>query len=242
MIKRILLLIVIVVFQQSITAQSQETCDNSVVDPLLDFNSIEKCSIDELKNETNSNASRKTRKTSIEVSSKRSRVVRKRNTATTVSNTSASHKIANLKQKASLVSSLDINSEEILENVPFSLVEEIPLFKGCEKSAIMEQDKCFKENISNHIRKNFRYPESAYNKSIQGRVYIQFVIDKFGFVNDLLVRGPYKGELLEKEATRIIKKLPKFKPGKHNGKEVKVKYGLPITFKIPGKKASNIKK
>ena len=238
MIKKILLLITLIVFQQSMNSQAAETCDNSAEDPILDLNSITKCSIEETKDKT---ASRNSQKVNIQVSSRR-RVVRKRNAVSGISKTNTSHKIANLKEKASLVGSLDLNNEEVLENVPFKLVEEIPLFRACEKSPIAEQNKCFKKEISSHIRKNFRYPESAYENSVQGRVYAQFVIDKTGEITNLNIRGPYKGELLEAEAKRIVKKLPKFKPGKHNGKIVKVKYGIPITFKIPGKKASNIRK
>jgi len=239
MIKKILLIVALVVFQQSIISQN-DTCETPVDEPILDLNSITKCSIEETTDETSAIASRKSKRVSIKVSSRR-RVIRKRDAVSGISKNESSHKIANLKEKASLVGSLDLSNEEVVENIPFNLVEEVPLFRSCEKAPINEQTKCFKKEISNHIRKNFRYPEKAYESSVQGRVYAQFVIDRTGEVTDLNIRGPYKGELLEAEAKRIVKKLPKFKPGKHNGSPVKVKYGVPITFKIPGKKASNIK-
>ncbi|TYP96075.1 TonB family protein [Tenacibaculum adriaticum] len=223
-------------------SQAKGTCDTPTDDPALDLNSITKCSIEDTKDdETSSLASRKSKRVTIQVSSRR-RVVRKREAVTGVSDMGNSHKIADIKKKASLVGSLDLNSEDVVEKVPFNLVEEIPLFKSCEKVAIYEQEKCFKEEISNHVKKNFRYPADAYAKSIQGRVLVQFVIDKTGEVTDLNIRGPYKGEELEEEAKRIVSKLPKFKPGKHNGKAVKVKYGIPLSFRIPGKKPSNVKK
>jgi len=227
--------VVLLLSQQAFSqAKADETCDTPAGDPALDLNSITKCSVD--------SKDSKEKKITVEVTSRR-RVVRKRDAVTGVnSSSSTSNKLAALKKKASLVGNLDLSSEEVVEKVPFSLVEEIPLFEACEKVAIYKQEKCFKEEISNHIRKNFRYPQEAYEASVQGRVLVQFVINKTGEVTDLNLRGPYKGQLLEEEARRIVKKLPKFKPGMHNGKAVKVKYGIPISFKIPGKAPSNVKK
>lgn len=237
MIKKLYVIIALIVFQQSITSQTNKTCESPIEDPLLELNSISKCSIEENIKEKPSNAKQKV---NINVSTRR-RVVRKRDLAKGVSNTGATHKIATISKKASLVGALNLETENVIKNVPFNLVEEIPLFKACEKSPILQQEKCFKKEISNHIRKNFKYPEEAYENSVQGRVYAQFVIDKTGAVTDLRMRGPYQGQLLEQEVKRIIEKLPNFKPGKQSGKIINVKYGLPISFKIPGKKPSNIK-
>lgn len=233
---KILLIIALVVFQQATIAQESKTCDSPSDDPILDFNSITKCTIEDTKD---TGAKNKTVK--IQVTS-RKRVVRRRSAVKGgASQNAAAKKIASLKEKASLVGSLDLSNEDVLENVPFNLVEEIPLFKSCQKVSLTEQEKCFKEEVSKHVRKNFKYPQEAFEKNIQGRVYTQFVIDKNGYVANLNIRGPYDGGLLEAEAKRIVTKLPKFTPGKHHGRAVKVKYGIPITFKIPGKKASNIK-
>ena len=68
--------------------------------------------------------------------------------------------------------------------------------------------------------------------NIQGRVSVLFVIDKDGSITNVQAKGPKGGELLEKEALRVISKLPKFKPGMQRGKPVKVKYSQPITFKL----------
>ncbi len=233
MAKNILIFFVFAFVQQTFIAQ--ETCE-SPEDNIMDMNSITKCTVEK----SSDNPSKKAKTVSIQVTSRR-RVVRKRNAVTGLSGNASAKKITSIKEKAALVGSLNLDNESILENVPFTLVEEIPLFKGCTKVSIAEQGKCFKEEVIKHIRKNFRYPEDAYEDNIQGRVFAQFIIDKDGSVTDLNIRGPYKGDLLEAEAKRIIKKLPQFTPGKHNGKPVKVKYGIPITFKIPGKKPSNIK-
>ncbi len=235
MFNKIVTVVALLFFQQLVVSQSKsdETCDTSSTGSALDLNSITKCSVEDKNSESN--------KISVQVTSRR-RVVRKRNAVSGVNSSSAtSNKLAELKKKASLVGSLDLSKKEVADKLPFGLVEEIPLFKDCQKVAVFKQEKCFKEKMSGHIRKNFRYPEKAYNENIQGRVFTQFTIDKYGEVSDLNIRGPYNGNLLEKEAERIVRKLPKFKPGVHNGKPVKVKYGVLISFKIPGKKPSNVK-
>lgn len=233
MVKKLLVVAAVAFSTQYVVSQSKETCDTPNGEPALDLNSITKCSVED--------KDAKSKQISVEVTSRR-RVIRKRDAVTGVNSSSAtSNKLAALKKKASLVGTLDLSSEEVVEKVPFNLVEEIPLFEDCESVAIYQQEKCFKSNIAEHIKRNFTYPKEAYDKSIQGRVLVQFVINKEGDVENLNIRGPYQGELLEAEAERIVRKLPKFKPGKHNGKAVKVKYGVPIAFVIPGKKASNVK-
>jgi len=227
----------LIVCSHFLSLAQEKTCDTNQDEPLLDLNSITKCTVEE----TSEPSALNKKQVNIQVTA-RKRVVRKRESVTGLSGNTNARKVASLKEKASMIGALDLSKEEVIENVPFSLVEEIPLFKSCEKAAFYEQEKCFKEEISKHIVRNFQYPESAYDDNIQGRVYAQFVIDRTGTVTNLSLRGPYKGELLEKEAARIINKLPKFIPGKHHGKAVKVKYGIPISFKIPGKKPSNIKK
>jgi protein TonB len=121
-----------------------------------------------------------------------------------------------------------INKET--ENIPFGVIEEIPLFPGCEEALKSEQLSCFNNKISEHVVRHFRYPKEALNNNIQGRVLVQFVIDQEGRVEKITTRGPHP--LLEEEAFRIISRLPKMKPGIQKGKPVKVKYSIPITFKI----------
>ena len=123
-------------------------------------------------------------------------------------------------------------AEEIDEEVPFAVIEDVPVFPGCEGVAKNKRLDCFMEQMAKHIKKNQQYPERAMEDGIQGRVSVLFVIDKDGGISNVQVRGPKGGELLEKEAKRVIEKLPKFKPGMQRGKPVKVKYGQPITFKL----------
>ncbi|MGD1945928.1 MAG: energy transducer TonB [Croceivirga sp.] len=113
--------------------------------------------------------------------------------------------------------------EEVLD---FIVVEEKPIFPGCENA--MDKYGCFQKMMQNHIRKNFRYPELAIDMNQQGKVYVQFTIQKDGSINDIKLRGPHK--ILEKEAKRIISKLPQMSPGKQRGTPVKVPFSIPINF------------
>lgn len=112
--------------------------------------------------------------------------------------------------------------------VPFSVIEEVPVFPGCEN----ENDKraCFQKMMNKHIVKNFKYPEIEQEMGIQGKVNIMFEIQKDGSIGNVRMRGPNKN--LEKEAARIIGKLPKMIPGKQRGNPVRVPFAIPITFKL----------
>lgn len=116
------------------------------------------------------------------------------------------------------------------EDIPFIIIEDIPLFPGCEKVAKEKRRECFLEKIHQHIRKNFSYPDTAMDAGVQGRVMVSFIIDKEGVVSISNLRGPDKS--LEKEAERIISKLPKMTPGKQRGKPVRMTMSIPITFKL----------
>jgi periplasmic protein TonB len=139
-------------------------------------------------------------------------------------------------KQAVVVAASDVGGDgddyDIPDELPFAVIEDIPLFPGCEMVAKSKRLDCFNEKMAAHIKKNFNYPQVAAEDGIQGRVSVQFLIDKEGNVTDIKMRGPKGGELLEKEAMRIISKLPKFTPGKQRGKPVRVKYGLPINFKL----------
>ena len=126
----------------------------------------------------------------------------------------------------------EIEVEEEFEDidVPFAVIEDVPIFPGCERVKKSERRNCFQEKMNRHIRKNFRYPEIAQEMGIQGRVYVQFVIAKDGNITGVRMRGPDKN--LEKEAARIIGKLPKMTPGKQRGRPVRVPFSIPITFRL----------
>lgn len=115
-------------------------------------------------------------------------------------------------------------------DVPFSVIEEVPIFPGCENA--VDKRACFNQKIQRHISKNFRYPVEAQEQGIQGRVSILFVIEEDGSIGGVRMRGPDK--LLEDEAARIIAKLPQMTPGKQKGNAVRVPFSIPMTFKLQG--------
>ena len=120
--------------------------------------------------------------------------------------------------------------------VSFNGVDKIPGFQNCENQVKNEGIHCFNEEMQNHIKRNFTYPDEAAKNNIQGTVFIQFLIDKNGNVSNLVTRSKDENNdpngLLTAEAKRIMSLLPKFKPAVHNGKNVSVKYGMPLTFKL----------
>ncbi|HMQ44917.1 MAG TPA: energy transducer TonB [Mariniflexile sp.] len=119
--------------------------------------------------------------------------------------------------------------EEEVE-VAFAVIEDVPVFPGCEGLSKSETKDCFQRKVQEHVVKNFRYPETALEMGIQGRVSVIFMIDSKGYTTNVRSRGPDK--ILEAEAERIISLLPKMQPGKQRGKPVKVSYAVPIFFKF----------
>ena len=126
----------------------------------------------------------------------------------------------------------DIVVEDDFEDidVPFAVIEDVPIFPGCERVAKSERRTCFQDQMNKHIRKNFRYPDIAQAMGIQGRVYVNFIISKDGSITNIRMRGPDKN--LENEAARIIGRLPKMTPGKQRGRAVRVPFSIPITFRL----------
>lgn len=108
------------------------------------------------------------------------------------------------------------------ENEIFKSVEQMPQFPGGDAALI--------KYLDSHIQ----YPPEAAKNNIQGRVILQFVVDKTGEIGEVkVVRSVDKD--LDKEAIRFVKTLPKFIPGRQNGQAVAVWYTLPVTFKLPQK-------
>ncbi|WP_417785631.1 energy transducer TonB [Tenacibaculum sp.] len=122
--------------------------------------------------------------------------------------------------------------KDIDDPVSINNVQNTPVFKGCEGLSEEENIKCFERKIQQHIQRNFN-SELAQDVGLSSgkyKILTQFVIDKLGNVTDIQIRAPHAK--LEKETDRVVNKIPKFTPGKQNNKEVKVKYTLPITFRV----------
>lgn len=126
----------------------------------------------------------------------------------------------------------DVKIQEVEEeiSVPFSVVEKVPVFPGCVGTTNEDLKDCFSKKMNEHIIKNFKYPSTALDLGIYGRVIVLFVVDKDGNITGIKSRGPDK--MLEQEAERIIGLLPKMKPGMQRGNPVTVPYSIPINFQI----------
>ena len=113
----------------------------------------------------------------------------------------------------------DANYDVDLENTVFFIVEEMPEFPGGE------------EELLKFVTENTKYPEVAKEKKIQGKVFVQFVINKDGNVEDVkLAKGV--DPLLDEAAMNIVKSMPQWKPGKQRGQYVKVSFTIPINFQL----------
>lgn len=137
------------------------------------------------------------------------------------------------KEKSQIVELSEVRSaEEVAKQIPFAVVEEVPMFKGCEGVDKSAQFDCFQKEMTNHIKLHFTYPKEAMENNIQGRVQVEYLIDEIGNVEVYRVKGPENAQPLEEEARRIIKLLPQFTPGKQSGKAIAVRHVVPITFRM----------
>ena len=125
----------------------------------------------------------------------------------------------------------EVEDEEAVENVPFAIVEEAPVFPGC-KGTKSEKRQCLQEQIKLHVNRtyNTQLPQELGLEPGKKKVYVLFKIDKNGNVAEARARGPHKR--LEKEAVRVVNKLPKMIPGQQRGRAVSVSYTLPITLVV----------
>lgn len=102
---------------------------------------------------------------------------------------------------------------------PYTIVEQMPEFPGGDDS------------LEAFLVREIKYPPNARNMSVTGTVYVGFVVMKSGEISDVKVlRGIGSG--CDEEAVRVVKLMPKWKPGEQEGKKVDVKYNLPIKFKL----------
>ena len=127
----------------------------------------------------------------------------------------------------------EVEVEEIYEDVevPFSVIENVPEYPGCEKGSNTEKRKCMSAKIAKFVQRKFN-TDLAGDLGLTGkqRISVMFKIDKNGNVTSVRSRAPHPR--LEKEAARVINMLPKMKPGRQRGKAVVVPYSLPITFLV----------
>ena len=130
----------------------------------------------------------------------------------------------NIDDDLEILDAEDQSENQVIENVAdfgeseiFQVVEDMPSFPG--------------GNVSKWIAKNVKYPVLAMENGIQGKVFIQFVIERDGSITDVKVARGVDASL-DKEAVRVVQSMPKWKPGKQRGKPVRVAYTLPINFQL----------
>src|SRR5690606_7946430 len=133
-------------------------------------------------------------------------------------------------QEEEIVEVEEVEVEEVEEDieVPFAVIENVPVFPGCEKEKGNNAKKqCMSDKIAQFVNRKFNI-ELAGDLGLEGkqRISVIFKIDKSGNITNIRARAPHPG--LEKEAKRVIGLLPKMQPGKQRGKAVTVPYSLPI--------------
>ncbi len=127
---------------------------------------------------------------------------------------------------------VDVEPVEEPESYPFTRIEWVPIFPGCEKLATnKERAICFSEKVGRIVSKKFNTGlGEKYGLTGLQRIYTQFDVDQNGIITNIQVRAPHPK--LEKEAKRVIGLFPQMTPGKQRDQNVTVKYQLPIVFKI----------
>ena len=104
-------------------------------------------------------------------------------------------------------------------NKVFDVVEEMPSFPGGQGA------------LMSFLSSNIKYPVVAQENGVQGRVIVGFVVEKDGSISDVKVMRSVDPSL-DREAQRVVKAMPKWKPGKQNGSAVRVKYTVPVVFRL----------
>ena len=121
---------------------------------------------------------------------------------------------------------LDVRSYELLSQK--KVTDNSPIY---EEADIMPSFPGGGEAIEKYLNDNIKYPELARENDVQGRVEVSFVVERDGTLSNIRVaRGV--DPFLDKEAKRVILSMPRWKPGKKDGKEVRVRYKLPVTFRL----------
>lgn len=119
--------------------------------------------------------------------------------------------------------------EEVVEDVSFMIIEDVPVFPGC-KGNKAELKACFSKKVQKHFSKKFDagLPNELGLSSGRKRVFIGFKIDKTGNIINIQARAPHPK--IKSEVIKVMKQLPKMKPGRQRGKPVGVKYSIPFTL------------
>ncbi|MBP6977824.1 MAG: energy transducer TonB [Lentimicrobiaceae bacterium] len=123
--------------------------------------------------------------------------------------------------EAVMPETMPVEDQQIVEETeePYTFVEQMPDFPGGEAA------------LREYLMKNVTYPQLAKESDVEGTVYVTFIVDKNGNISDIKVlRGIGAG--CDEEAVRVISKMPRWNPGKQNGRPVPVRFNMPIKFQL----------
>lgn len=106
------------------------------------------------------------------------------------------------------------------DDTVFGVVEEMPEFPGGMRA------------LMDYLKKEIHYPKKCLKEGIEGRTFINFVVSSTGKIKNVKVTKSSGNKKLDKEAVRVVKKMPRWIPGKQSGKSVNVRFTLPVTFRL----------
>ena len=127
---------------------------------------------------------------------------------------------AEFEEDVEIIQQVAVEEENIEDDQPFVKVEEMPTFQGGDLN-----------KFRNWVQSKVRYPQIAQENNISGRVFLMFVVERDGSLTNIQVLQTPDTSLSD-EAIRVLKTSPKWKPGKQRNQTVRVKYTLPIDFRI----------
>ena len=110
--------------------------------------------------------------------------------------------------------------QEVEEEVPFALVEDKPMFQGGDANS-----------FSKWVNERIKYPQTAADNGVQGRVMLRFTVDRDGYVRNVMVTRKVDPEI-DREAVRVVSSSPRWTPGKQRTKSVAVIYDFPVNFQL----------
>ncbi|MDR0420317.1 MAG: energy transducer TonB [Prevotellaceae bacterium] len=113
-----------------------------------------------------------------------------------------------------------VEEEVVEESIPFAVVENKPLFQGGDQNT-----------FSKWVNSNINYPESAQENGVQGKVTLEFTVDKDGYVRNVKVLRSVDRDI-DREAVRVVSSSPRWTPGKQRTKDVAVVFNFPVVFQL----------
>lgn len=125
---------------------------------------------------------------------------------------------------------IEITEETTPKDIPFAVVEKVPVYPGCAGKHNDALKTCFSNAVSSFVTENFNFSSTENYGDEIFKIFVRFIINKKGQVTDISVRAASK--LLERKLIRVIERLPQMTPGKQKGKNVNVAYTFPIVIDI----------